>query len=58
MDTIEKLYNLKEASVICRITRQSLYNHIKEGKLKATKIGKEYRITESNLKQYIEKGHN
>lgn len=53
-----RLYDLKEASKIVKVTRQTLYNHIKAGKLKAVKIGQAYKITEANLKQYIEQGHN
>ena len=53
-----KLYDLKEASKIVKVTRQTLYNHIRDGKLKAVKIGQAYKITEENLKQYIEQGHN
>ena len=58
MAEIEKLYDLKEASKIVKVTRQTLYNHIRAGKLKAAKIGRDYKIKESNLKEYIEKGHN
>ena len=53
-----RLYDLKEASKIVKVTRQTLYNHIKAGKLKAVKKGQAYKITEANLKQYIEQGHN
>lgn len=53
-----KLYDLKETARIVKVTRQTLYNHIRAGRLKATKIGKEYKITEKNLMQYIEQGHN
>ena len=56
MADFEKLYTLEEVEKIVRVTRQCLYNHIRDGKLKASKIGREYKVTESNLKQYIEKG--
>lgn len=58
MAEIERLYDLKEASKIVKVTRQTLYNHIRAGKLKAAKIGRDYKIKESNLRQYIEQGHN
>jgi excisionase family DNA binding protein len=58
MVEFENLYDLKEAAKIARVTRQTLYNHIKAGKLKATKIGRAFKITESNLKQYVDQGHN
>lgn len=58
MAEIEKLYELGIVKDIVGVTRQTLYNHIKNGKLKAVKIGHEYRIRESDLKQYLEQGHN
>lgn len=58
MADFEKLYNLKEVAQITRVTRQTVYNHVRAGKLKATKIGRDYMVKETNLKQYIEQGHN
>lgn len=58
MAEIERLYKLDEVKDIVRVSRQTLYNHIKAGKLKAAKIGRDYNVTESNLKQYIGQGNN
>lgn len=57
MADFERLYNLKEVAQIARVTRQTIYNHVKSGKLKAAKIGRDYKVTESTLKLYIEQGH-
>jgi excisionase family DNA binding protein len=48
-----KVYTLIEAQEILKVTRRSLYNFIKAGKLKALKIGREWRITHSDLSAFI-----
>lgn len=42
-DLYERYYMTREA--------RTIYTYIKEGKIKATKIGKEWRITEESLKE-------
>lgn len=58
MAEIEKLYSSEEMANILGVTKQTIYNYIKRGKLKATKIGRDYKAKESILKEFIEKGHN
>lgn len=53
-----KLYTLQEVANILKVSRQTIYNYVTIKKLKATKYGKEYRVTEENLREFIEKGHN
>ena len=52
-----KLYTLKEVADILRVSRQTLYNNIKNGRLQATKVGKEYRITEERLRDIVANGY-
>ena len=51
-----RIYTLKEVADILKVTRRSIYNYIKEGKLKAVKIGREWRVTEDALKAFLNKG--
>lgn len=51
-----KVYSINEVCDILQITRRTVYTYIKEGKLKAVKIGKYWRISEENLKEFIETG--
>lgn len=51
-----KVYALDELAEILKVSRRSLYNFIKDGKLKGFKVGREWRITEEALKEFIEKG--
>jgi putative molybdopterin biosynthesis protein len=53
-----KLYTLQEVADILRMNRQTLYNNISRGKLKLTKVGKEYRLTEEQLQDIIKNGFN
>lgn len=42
-----KVYTLDEVQAILKVTQRTLYNYIKQGKLKAVKIGKGWRGIES-----------
>lgn len=53
-----KIYSLIEVEEILQVTRRTLYNYIKEDKLKATKIGKYWRVSHEDLKEFIENGTN
>ena len=55
--TDNKLYTLQEVANILRVSRQTLYNNIRKGKLQAAKYGKEYRITEEQLQDLIKYGY-
>lgn len=51
-----KLYTLQEVADILKITRRTLYNYIKEGKLQAVKMGKYWRVEEAKLQEFISTG--
>lgn len=51
-----KVYTTKEVEQILKVERQAVMRYIKAGQLKATKIGRSYRITEENLKEFLEHG--
>lgn len=54
----DKLYNLQEVADYLRVTRQTIYNYVTAKKLKAFKTGKEYRVTEADLQEFIQKNYN
>ena len=43
---------------ILKVTRRTIYNYIKNGDLKAVKMGKYWRVSEANLQDFIEHGTN
>lgn len=54
----DKLYTLREVADYLRVTRQTIYNYVTAKKLKAFKGGKEYRVTEADLQEFIQKSYN
>ena len=50
-----KVYTLEEVCDILSITKRTVYNYIKDGKLKAFKMGKYWRVTEESFRDFI--GH-
>ena len=50
---IEKIYTLKQVAELLQVSKQTIYNYIKAGKLQATKTGKEYRVTNEQLEQFV-----
>ena len=51
-----RVYTLDEVAEALKITRRTLYTYVKEGKLKAVKIGREWRVSEAALQDFINKG--
>ena len=50
------LYDLKELSEKLDMNIQSLRDYVKTGKIKATKFGTKYYVTEEALKEYFNRG--
>lgn len=48
---IEKSYTPKEVSELMQVSRQTVYNWVTAGTVKAFKIGNNLRITESEVKK-------
>ena len=51
-DTI-KLYTLQELEGLLEVTTRTLLTYIKEGKLKAVKIGGKWKVSEANLQDFV-----
>ena len=51
-----KLYTLQEVADILRVSRQTIYNYVTAKRLPDTKYGKEYRVTEEDLQDFIKNG--
>ena len=51
-----KVYTLDEVRELLHVTRRTVYNYIREGKLKAVKIGREWRVTQKALDSFLEHG--
>ena len=53
-----RLYDLEELSDKLQVNVRSLRRWIREGKIKAKKVGVKYYVTEQNLTEYFEKSDN
>jgi len=53
--TAEKLYSVEEAAELLGISPLTLGNWLRAGKITGTKIGRKWRITDSDLQAFIEK---
>ncbi len=53
---IKTPYTPEEAARVLRCTRRSVYNYIRDGYLKASKMGRTWRITEEHLEEFINRG--
>lgn len=49
-----KFYTVEEVAEILSVHWQTVHALIKRGELKAIKVGKRYRISDEDLKKYIE----
>ena len=48
---IDNLYNIKETARKLGVSRYTIYNYIKDGKLKVTKVNGFNKISESEIKK-------
>lgn len=51
-----RVYTTEEAMEVLKVTKRTLYRYIKAGQIKAVRLGREYRITEDALKDFLEHG--
>ena len=47
------VYTLTELEPILGVTHRTILTYVKTGKLKAVKIGGKYKVSEENLKKFI-----
>jgi len=51
-----EVYTLKEIEDLLQVTRRTLYNWIKDGKLKAFRVGRGWRVTKEALEEFTQTG--
>lgn len=49
-----KIYNLDEVVKLLGLNIQTVRIYIKEGKLKASKVGRKYMVTDEAIKEFLE----
>jgi excisionase family DNA binding protein len=53
-----KMYTLLEISEILNVSVESVRRYVRSGKLKASRVGRLWRVQEEDLKKYLEKNSN
>lgn len=51
-----KIYTVPELKELLHVSQRTIYNYITMGQLKAVKLGREWRVTEEALKDFLERG--
>lgn len=51
-----KVYTLDEVAEIVKLSKRTLYAYIKAGVLRASRIGKYWRVTSKNLQDFVNNG--
>ena len=54
MAEIKKFYSLEEIADMLQVTKRTLYNYIYSGKLRATKVGKYWRVSPESLQTFLD----
>ena len=54
----ERPYTLQEVADILRVTRQSIYNYVKNKRLRAVKAGKAYIVLPEDLQAFLDANAN
>jgi excisionase family DNA binding protein len=54
---MEKLLTTQEIADYLGLTQRTIYTYIQSGSLRAVKIGREWRIKESELEAFINRGN-
>lgn len=54
MDEELKVYTVKEVADLLKVSKMSVSRYIKAGKLKSRKLGSMHRITDTDLRKFLE----
>ena len=56
MQTNDRLLTVHEVAGIMRVSNMTVYRLIRAGELKAARVGRGYRIRESEVEAYLDRG--
>jgi excisionase family DNA binding protein len=58
VQTTDRLLTVHEVAGIMRVSNMTVYRLIRSGELKAARVGRGYRIRESEVDAYLDRGAN
>ena len=50
-----RIYTCEEVCNILKIGQRTLYRYIADGKINGSRVGRQYRFTEDDIKEYMER---
>lgn len=56
MQTTDRLLTVHEVAAIMRVSNMTVYRLIRAGELRAARVGRGYRIRESEVDAYLDRG--
>ena len=54
--TLPPVLTIDDAAIIMKISRQSVWRYVKDGKIPAARVGKLWRISRDKLKEFLSGG--
>ncbi len=54
MDTTRELMTPEQVADYLQISRETVYRYIRDGRLRASKMGRQYRVTKTNVDRLLE----
>ena len=54
--TIMKLYDLKEVSQMLGVSYLTVYNYVRQGKIKSVRVGRFLRVTQEEVERIMKEG--
>ena len=51
---MSRLFTVSEVAGVMRVSRMTVYRLIRRGQLKAIRVGRNYRVREDDLNEYLE----
>jgi excisionase family DNA binding protein len=54
----DNYYSVTDLIDILKVTRRTILNYIKKGKLRAFKLGNQWRVTEEELQKFVNRNSN
>ena len=49
-----EVYTVEECAEILKVTKRTIYKYVNEGSLRASKVGRDWRITDAAIQAFLE----
>lgn len=49
-----EVFTIEECAEILKVTKRTIYKYVKEGTLRASKVGRDWRVTDTAIRAFLE----